>query len=188
MTTIAYRDGILAADSRVTHDTEGGGTRVFKCQKLYRKVVKLGEVEEEVILATAGESSPGELFVEWFGSGKDVTDMRDTFVLGQADFQVLVLKRDGLYEVDMYCKPIKVLDKFYAVGSGAKAALAAMHMGADAKKAVEIACRIDPYTAAPITTMSLGKIEKSKVRKPKTSKSVALSDTIPAPASPESMS
>lgn len=162
MTTIAYRDGILAADSRVTHDSEAGGTRIFKCTKLYRKIAKLDGEEQEVILATAGESAPGELFVEWFGTGKDVTDMRDTFVLGMADFTVLVLKHDGLYEVDMYCHISKVLDKFYAVGSGAKAAMGAMHMGADAYKAVQIACKIDPYSAPPIVTMSLGKEPKKR--------------------------
>jgi ATP-dependent protease HslVU (ClpYQ) peptidase subunit len=155
MTTIAFRDGIIAADSRTTTDTEAGGTRVFTCQKLYPKKVKLDGLEEDVILATAGESAPGELFTEWFGTGKDVSDMRDTFVLGQADFTVLVLKTDGLYEVDMYCHLTRILDKFYAVGSGAKAAMGAMFAGADARRAVEIACKIDPYSAPPIVTMSL---------------------------------
>lgn len=166
MTTIAFRSGILAADSRVTTDSEAGGTRIFICQKLYKKTVKInGGDAEEVILATAGESAPGELFVEWFGTGKDVTEMRDTFVLGEADFEVLVLRQSGLYEVDKYCHLSKVLNPFYAVGSGAKAAMGAMHMGADARKAVEIACKIDPYSAPPIYTMSLIPVVKKPKKK-----------------------
>lgn len=162
-TTIAFRDNILAADSRVTVDSEAGGTRIFKCQKLYRKTVKLnGGDPEEVILATAGESHPGALFVEWFGTGIDVTTMRDTFVLGEADFEILVLKHDGLYEVDKYCNLVKIMDKFYAIGSGTKAAMAAMYMGASAKRAVEIACKIDPHTAPPIYTMTLTPVVKKK--------------------------
>lgn len=143
-------------------DSEAGGTRIFICQKLYRKTVKINGDPEEVILATAGESAPGELFVEWFGTGKDVTEMRDTFVLGEADFEVLVLRHSGLFEVDKYCHLSKVMNKFYAVGSGAKAAMGAMHMGADARRAVEIACKIDPYSAPPIYTMSLTPSSKPK--------------------------
>jgi hypothetical protein len=32
MTTIAYRSGIMAADSRITEDSEAGGTRLGHCQ------------------------------------------------------------------------------------------------------------------------------------------------------------
>ena len=174
MTTIAFCAGILAADSRVTVDSEAGGTRIFICQKLYRKTVKIDGQTEEVILATAGESAPGELFTEWFGTGKDVTEMRDTFVLGEADFEVLVLKHDGLFEVDKYCHLSRILNKFYAVGSGAKAAMGAMHMGASAKKAVEIACKIDPYSAPPIYTMSLTPAVKKNGKKKHVKLAVAI--------------
>lgn len=167
MTTIAYRNGVIAADSRTTLETEGGGARMFLCEKLFRKTVTLNGEQQEVIIATAGESSPGMVFVDWYGSGKDAPV--DTFLTGEADFTCLVLQRDGLWEFDAYCHGIKILDEFYSVGSGAKAALAAMHMGASAAKAVEIACRIDHYSGPPVTTMRLSN-GKPKVRLPKVRK------------------
>lgn len=152
MTTIAYKNGVIAADSCVSLQTEAGGSRKFKCEKLYRKTIGKGRSKRQVIIALAGESFPGLMFLDWYGSGKEPpTQLID----GQADFTALVLTNEGLFEADAYCRPDKIIDQFYAVGSGAKAALGAMHAGASAKRAVEIACLIDPYTAPPIVTMRL---------------------------------
>lgn len=160
MTTIAYRDGILAADSQTTVNTEAGGSRKHRCEKLYRKTIKQGRKSFDVIIATAGESSPSLLFVEWYGSGDPMPKMLETH---GGDFTCLILAPHGLYEVDMMCCPERVLDRFYAIGSGSKAALGAMHMGASARQAVEIASKIDPYTGGPITTMTLTpKVTKAK--------------------------
>jgi hypothetical protein len=168
MTTIAYRNGVLAADSRCTYEDPSAGTQVFKCEKLFRKSIPNAEGQmEEVILATQGETFSGMLFVDWYGSGKEPPEL---LIHGDAEFTVLILKKDGLYEVDRWCRPIKVLEDFYAVGSGSKAAMGAMFMGADAAKAVDVACKIDPYSALPIVTMSLTKPAAKRVRKPRVGK------------------
>ena len=151
MTSIAYRDGILAADSQTTVESEAGGARRFRCEKLYRKTTKEGA---EAIIATAGESAPALVFLDWYGTGKRPPPR---LLEGNADFTCLVLRRDGLWEYDAWCRGDKVLEPFYAIGSGAKAALGAMHMGASAEEAVRVACLIDPYSAPPIVTMSLSK-------------------------------
>ena len=130
---------------------------MFNCQKLYRKTVKIGEVEQDVILATSGENFSGLLFVEWYGSGKERPEL---LVHGEADFSVLVLTREGLFEYDRWCVAEKVLNKVYAIGSGAKAAMGAMLAGTNARRAVEIACEIDPYSAPPVVTMALPKVKK----------------------------
>lgn len=128
---------------------------MFLCEKLFRKQIVLrGKKTEEVIIATAGESTPGMMFVDWFGSREPPPE---NFIEGGADFTCLVLQQDGLWEYDAWCRGIKILDKFYAVGSGAKAALGALHMGASARKAVEVACRIDHYSGLPVTAMRLHK-------------------------------
>lgn len=144
MTTIAYRKGAMAADSRVTTEDEAGGARVFSCVKLFRK--------GKAIIGLQGESEPGIVFLDWYGSGKDRPEI---LVHGDADFTALVLTRRGLFEYGKYCTPERVIEPFYAIGSGTKVALGAMHMGADARRAVQIACKVDPYTAGPILTMSL---------------------------------
>lgn len=152
MTVIAYKDGIIAADSRVSVESEAGGIRFFQCQKLFRKRVTINGEEQEVIIATAGEGFPGLLFVDWYGSGKEPIEL---LVHGDADFTCLVVTKDGLFEYDKWCRGEKILNEFYAVGCGAKGALTAMHMGASAKRACEVTCAIDPLCAPPIVTMRL---------------------------------
>ena len=151
MTTIAYRDGILAADSRVTYG-EHQTARIHTCKKLFRKRVTQGKKSFDVIIATAGESSPGLVFVDWYGSGKPVPDL---FLHLGGDFLCLVLTPSGLFEYDVYCRGEEVSDDFYAIGSGAGPALGAMHCGKSAVEAVRIAARIDPYTGGRINSESL---------------------------------
>lgn len=152
MTTIAFRGGVMAADSCVSIETEAGGARKFKCEKLFRKTIGKGRAKRQVIMGLSGESSPGLLYLDWYGSDKDPpTQLID----GQADFSALILTVDGLFEADAYCRPERIIEPFYAIGSGAKAALGAMHAGASARRAVEIACRIDPFSSPPIVTMRL---------------------------------
>lgn len=160
MTTIAYRDGIIAADSRVTYGEDSGSARVHTCKKLFRKMITEGKKKFDVIIATAGESSPGLVFVDWYGSGKPVPDI---FLHMGGDFLCLVLTPQGLFEYDVYCRGEEVSDGFYAIGSGAKAALGAMHCGKSAVEAVRIAARIDPFTGGRIMSESL--LPKQKVPK-----------------------
>ena len=151
MTTIAYRDGVIAADSRVTVDSEGGGSRVFHCEKLFSKFIKFQGKKQNVVLAGAGEAFAAELFIQNYTGGEVEQSIKENFLVGDADFTVLLMDSAGsLYEMDRWCHFTKIKDTFYAVGSGAKAALGAMHMGADAYRAVQVACEIDPYTAPPV--------------------------------------
>lgn len=155
MTTIAFKNGVIAADSRVTVDSEGGGVRNFHTEKLFRRRVILNGTEQEVIMATAGESAPGSLFVEQFSSGKSLAEIRDVFGDSDVDFTILLVTQAGLFEVDKWCVMEPVYEPFYAIGSGAKLAMGAMEAGVSAARAVEIACKRDPYTAPPIVTMRL---------------------------------
>jgi hypothetical protein len=163
MTTIAIRDGIIAADSRTTIDSEAGGSRVFRCEKLYRA---FEGTAKEAILATAGESFSALLFVDWYRSENRPVEIPERLVNGEADFTVVALTREGLFEYDKWCRGEKILDKFYAIGSGAKAALGAMHMGASAEQAVRIACKIDPYSALPLVVWTLSNPSKRVSPKP----------------------
>lgn len=152
MTTIAVRHGIIAADSRVTVDTEAGGTRVFRCQKLY-EVRQHGR--KRAIVALAGGAFDGIEFLEWIkGPGREPPQR---LIDGNAEFTALVMNHDGLFEYDRWCRPERVIEPFYAVGSGAKAALGALHAGKSALDAVRIACKIDPFSGPPFVTMTLAR-------------------------------
>lgn len=159
MTTIAYREGVVAADSRETWEGEAAGTTVARCAKLFRK--KVGR--RDVVLATAGATYSGMLFVDWYGSGKEppsaLLDLDS-----EEDFDVLILDRGKVSLTNHLCRPIEVLDSFTAIGSGRKAALAAMHCGRSAREAVRIACLIDPYSAPPIVTMRAPGFERAPAK------------------------
>lgn len=164
MTIIAIKNGIIAADSRYTNETEAGGIRMGTCSKLYPKRAVFNGVEQDVIIATAGEGFPALVFVDWFGSGKEPPD---NLIHGDADFTALVMTKDGVWEFDKWCRGEKSLDPFQAAGCGAKGALTAMHLGASAKRACEITCKVDPLCGPPIVTMQLPKPKKPKAKKPK---------------------
>ena len=154
MTTIVYRDGVLASDSQVT----AGDARKFHCEKLYRVEVQ----GLPAIVGLAGGAFDGLAFLDWLVGEQDAPPQR--LIDGEADFTAVVLNKHGLFEYDKWCRPDKVLERFYAVGSGASAALGAMHMGATAREAVAVACKIDPYSGGPIVEMSLPTARKRTKR------------------------
>lgn len=157
MTTIVVRDGIIAADSFSTVSGGAGGDRRHLCTKIYRVRAKPAKRRaHDAIIAAAGEVAPALLFVDWYKHQGKLPEMATS---KSGDFTALVLSSDGLLEYDGYYIPMQIGDYdkygFYAIGSGAKAALGALHMGATAYEAVRIAARIDPYTGGDIVEMSL---------------------------------
>lgn len=156
MTVIAYRSGIIAADSRETIEGEAGGISFQSCQKLFRK--RIGR--REVIIGTAGGSYLGMLFVDWykgleFNAIQTPEALRDAHL--EEDFEVMILERGKVYTANHICRPIEAVDRFVAIGCGRKGALTAMHAGASAKRAVELTCLVDPYCAPPVITMRMPK-------------------------------
>lgn len=145
MTTIALRSGIVAADSRATHDES-----IDRADKLFAK--KVGR--KEVVLAIAGDVYAANVFVDWFGSGKEPPAYLSQLGLDE-DFEVLILMGGAAFTSNHLCRLVKVLTPFTALGSGRHAALAAMHCGKGAREAVAVACKVDPYTAPPIVTMRM---------------------------------
>ena len=146
MTTVAYRDGVMAADSQAD---SGGLLRIR--QKLHR-------VGEEII-GSSGNSMDIMAFVKWWRSGNDLMALPEFRSYGRdsdpPDFVALVLSAAGLELWNEYFEPLPILDEFFAIGSGAAAAIAAMHMGADAPKAVEIAALVDVATGGEVQVEAL---------------------------------
>lgn len=150
MTTIAIYKGVMASDSQITTESEAGGSRKFNCTKMYPVTTKRGG---RAIIAVSGETFAGLVFVDWYVSGKKKGS--DRLLLGEADFSAIVMRADGLYEYDKWCRGEKIEEKYYAIGSGAKAALGAMRAGCSATLAIEIACEIDTYSRPPVISMNL---------------------------------
>lgn len=75
----------------------------------------------------------------------------------ETDISVLELRRDGLWVYEGSITPAKLKNDFYAIGTGANFAIAAMHLGCSPSEAVAIACEFDPQSSGPIDVLKLGR-------------------------------
>lgn len=143
MTTIAYRDGIMAADSRAySGDKNPIGQKV--------KIRRLSDMS----LFAASSSKVGQtdkLFRLTHEHGLFKTF--PTEVLAQG----IVVRPNGdifyFNDQDCFTGPIKA--DYLAIGSGEHYATAALFMGATAERAIEVACALDPWTGGEIHTAKL---------------------------------
>ena len=134
ITTIAYRNGILAADTQA----EAGGWIVPG------EVGKIRRIDADTVAAVTGDWGCIEPWLKWYAG-----DRSSPYDLGEDSRIILAHARDGLtiYQGKGW---FKVTAPFAAWGSGWPAAVAAMHMGADAKRAIEVAMLCDPSTGGEV--------------------------------------
>ena len=140
MTTIAANRKEMAGDSRCTD-----GDTSFRTRKLWR----FGDV----IVGAAGNNAGIAKFRDWIKEGDP--DMEPPKFGKDDELQALVLTPAGIFSYGKDCMPDEILDDFYAVGTGAHAALAAMHLGCSPTDAVAVACKVDNGTGEPVQTMRL---------------------------------
>lgn len=135
MTVIAWDGKVLAADKQATES----GLR-HSTTKIKR--VTAGKFKRYLVGAS-GCASQGNMMISWFESGANpdaYPDYQDTEDLSA---QLVAISPDGLiYRFDFNPIPAVFHDKIYALGNGRDVALGAMHMGADAIKAVELASEL----------------------------------------------
>ncbi len=143
MTCIAWKDGIIAADSRATWQT--GDFEL--CQKLYK--VPRGPNKGH-ILGTQGATSSGMAFVEWYMNPKKE---KPAIQFEDEYFTIVVVRPEGVFTFDDHLVQLPCLHKFYAVGSGAPYAMGAMERGASAIQAVRVACKWNAFCGGPVKWM-----------------------------------
>ena len=150
MSVVAVRDGMMAADTQASGGGIKFGMRKTACQ-------------DGVAIGWAGTWVDGKTFAEWYFKGADISS--PPVYHGRhgdqdrADFAAIVLKPDSWEYWCEYLVPELSTDihmPFYAIGSGAQAALAAMHLGATAIEAVEVACKVADGCSLPIEHHGIG--------------------------------
>lgn len=136
MTTIAYRDGVIVADSRASR---GGWLNVGAVPKLFRV--------PDGVCAVCGSLTGAAKLVDWMRApgGERPTVTGDVTVIHVAASGRITIHEDG----GEHEQP----GPFMAWGSGGPVALGALYAGADALTAVRIAAKVDPYTGGPIKSM-----------------------------------
>lgn len=145
MTTIAYRDGVLAADGRVTMN---GLIVTDECRKITR-------LSDGSLFALCGDDVLEPRIIKWLEDceegpppqGKDFTA-----ILVEVDGSLHVFNGVGDFNLQPY-------PDFAAFGSGLELAYGAMEVGATAEEAVVAAARRDSRTGGAIQTERPGMIE-----------------------------
>ena len=138
MTTIAasFSQKEIAADSMVT------------LESCHYQVTKLRRGSQSVFGA-AGDWDGCLKFLNALESG-NIADL-------ETDITLLELRRDGIWVYEGCITPAKIKNDFYAIGTGANYAIAAMRLGCTPTEAVAIACEFDPQSRGPIDTLKLGR-------------------------------
>ncbi|WP_122586653.1 proteasome subunit beta [Pseudomonas viridiflava] len=138
MTTIAYKDRVIAYDSRQTRGGAIVSDDCLKCEIVNGVSFFLsGCVCDEQALIAAYFGTPSKDPVECSGF---VVDNGKLMMVGHDD-------KTGIRKQPL--DPAKA----YAIGGGSAYALAAMDMGASADEAVRAAMKRDIYTGGTVRTM-----------------------------------
>ena len=137
MTTLAYRDGVIAGDS-LTWDGNTCNGMIKKC----------GVMADGSLWGYAGTVAYLDKIRLWLACPLgDPPECKDS--------ELLIVLRDGRvrsWEAEAWCD---IEAPFRALGSGADVARGAMAMGASAEQAVKIAADLDAFTGGPIISFSL---------------------------------
>lgn len=148
MTTIAYKDGVLAGDTRVSDD-DG-----FVWSDNFRKVFKL---KTGCLFGASGDTEGGEILLRALRKGITLPALPDG-----AEINAILVLPDRSIHVTEGGVWIRWPEPFVALGSGKKAAMGAMRTGANAVQAVEAGIACDCNSGGRVQAVYLEKRNKKK--------------------------
>lgn len=155
MTTIAFKDGVMAADSKCTTGCSSDPTR-----KIYR--LKSGG-----LFGFAGSAGYGALVYEWLCHGAKLKQ-KPKLLEGDDGIEAILVTPGGEVSLmDNYLAPIPVTGSVTAIGSGGDKARALMRAGMGAEEAVRfiVAEELDVYTGGEVQTLQLRQRRRKGIRK-----------------------
>lgn len=147
MTTIAYREGGIAADTGAGY----GGVQLARVTKIVKN-------DAGAVAGSSGDATWAQAFLAWFKGGEQgaapVAHDKDKASLG------LTVDASGVIRifesVDGRTISFPIRAPFYAIGSGRSEANGAMFVGASPREAVQAAISLDEGTFGEVETLSVG--------------------------------
>lgn len=134
MTTIAYRDGVMAADTVAF----GGGIKLAR-------LVKIARNDAGDLAGAVGDAGFAFAFLEWFRKGEPEPAIKLVSDRAEDRWDKALIVRAAGRQIEVY-EPygrFPVSAPYFAIGSGKSVALGAMFMGATAVQAVQAAIALD---------------------------------------------
>lgn len=154
MTVIAWDGKIIAADKQATR-----GGQLRKTTKL------IVHPEKPIVYGMSGTEQTGIIVANWHIAGAKEEDFPECQkIVGNTDpnywSHLIVCTKNSCEYYSMWPVPLRIRENFYAIGSGDEYAMGAMEMGANAIKAVEVACKWDQGCGLGIDAYNLETMEK----------------------------
>jgi ATP-dependent protease HslVU (ClpYQ) peptidase subunit len=144
MTTIAYRDRVMVADTQVTC---GDGSKTITHHKI--RILPDG-----TLYGCAGDTAAILRVQRWMERG--MPSRPRPRIPKDTDFDLLMVKPDGsAWMLNDAFDFERIETEFVAIGSGAAYAMGAMACGRSAVQAVKVAARFDVNTSAPYDVLRI---------------------------------
>lgn len=145
MTTVVYRNGVMAGDRRAY-----GGDKTPVGSK-----TKIQRLQDGTLFGCSSNNVGADAMLRrWIEAGCPAPESGD---LKPDSFELILVRPSG--EVFMANGNLDLTGPleadFYAIGSGSQYALGAMAMGAGPERAVEIACDMDIWSGGGADALSL---------------------------------
>ena len=142
MTTVAYKDGCIAADRQA----QSGWMR-------FGEMTKIRRTRHGFLVGGAGHMARVQEFLDWAEEGLQPGHSTDAPTADDPDAcaEGIIVHPDGRILIyDNSPRLVCVAAPFVAIGTGEKYAMAAMEMGASPAEAVALASRFDIYTGSVV--------------------------------------
>ena len=150
MSVIVYHDGVMAADSRAYSGTKH--PMGLKC--------KIHRLRDGSLLGVSS-SVVGfpEAFRNWLETGRKKEDM-----IPEPSFDALLVRPGGgaFFYSNSYLPTGPLFGQPLTIGTGSKYALGAIHQGANAVRAVEVAIECDVWCGGPVHSFRLHEPNKDQ--------------------------
>lgn len=144
MTVIAYKDGVMAADTQLS---------AFNSQSRAQKLVRL---PDGGVAGGCGLWTNAYATLKFLEDGGDPSDEHADKLPKLTDAAVLIARPDGsLWILEERFPAFPLLDKEMAIGCGADAARMAMSLGLSAVDAVSKVTRQDLLCGDPVQSMDV---------------------------------
>jgi hypothetical protein len=163
MTTVAYKDGFMAADSKMT---DALGSHVTRMTKIFR-------LSAGGLLGVAGDADVRDVvaLLDKCRSARSLPSREALARTKSAFAGILVFRNGDIFDIaiahDEEIKEwtggiVEIKDGLHAIGSGYQFAIGAMAAGASAYNAVVLACRFDTASGGPVRMVQLKETKQAR--------------------------
>jgi ATP-dependent protease HslVU (ClpYQ) peptidase subunit len=140
MTTVAYKNGVMAADRMACE----GNTKYGRMTKVHRS--------RGYLLGFSGAADVSMALLRWFENGADPAEWPDPHGEDGTEANMLVVSPTGsVMCYERFPVPLIMEQEYHAIGSGRDFALAVMHMGHDPTRRSRLPASWTPSAAAAST-------------------------------------